>query len=490
METSKAHVALLPLPGMGHMIPFLGLGKLFVTHHNFKVTIFLVSIDHSSQTLSKTIISEMSNELCNIVQLPPVDITGVVDPNATVGLRLSVTMREIVPAFRSSVATMKPCPTVLITDIFGTDAFSVAEEFGMLKYVFSPSNAWILALTIYTPVLDKEVKGEYVHQKEPLKIPGCASVRVEDLFDPLLDRTNQQYDEYLHAGIRLRTSDGVLMNCWEELQPKTVAALRDDKLLGCVLKRPVYPVGPIVTQSGNSSKSGLLFDWLNKQSNDSVVYVSFGSGATLSHEQMTELAFGLELSQQRFVWVVRAPTKESGNKTYLKGRSGDENHDQFGYLPNGFMSRIQNVGFVISDWVSQVDILSHPSIGAFISHCGWNSTLESILMGVPIIAFPLFAEQKMNATMLTEEFGMAVRLEVLPSKKVVGREEIQKKVRKIMVDNEGHGIRDRVNELKYSAKEALCKGSSSYKALSELAKRFEARMQLQNKKAPSPITHE
>ena len=78
------------------------------------------------------------------------------------------------------------------------------------------------------------------------------------------------------------------------------------------------------------------------------------------------------------------------------------------------MSRIQNIGFVILDRVSQVDILSHPSIGAFIFRCGWNSTLESILNGVPIIASPLFAEQKMNATMLTEEFGMAVQLEVLP----------------------------------------------------------------------------
>nr|POE48175.1 anthocyanidin 3-o-glucosyltransferase 5 [Quercus suber] len=273
-------------------------------------------------------------------------------------------------------------------------------------------------------------------------------------------------------------SDGVLINSWEELEPKTFAALRDDKLLGCVLERPVYPVGPVVTQSSDLSKSGLLFDWLNKQLNDSVVYVSFGSGATLSHEQTTELAFGLELSKQRFIWVVHAPTEESGDKAYLKGRSGDENHDQFGYLPEGFMSRIQNVGFVISDWVSQVDILSHPSIGAFISQCGWNSTLESILKGIPIIAFPLFAEQKMTATMLTEEFGMAVRLEVLPSNKVVGREEIQNKVRKIMVDKEGHGIRDRVNELKYSAEKAMCKGGSSYRALSELAKSFEAHMQL------------
>ena len=101
-------------------------------------------------------------------------------------------------------------------------------------------------------------------------------------------------------------SDGVLMNSWEELQPKAFAALRDDKLLGCVLKWPVYPVGPIVTQTSDSSKSGLLFDWLNKQPNDSMVYVLFGSGATLSHEhhsQMNELAFGLELSKQSFVWV-------------------------------------------------------------------------------------------------------------------------------------------------------------------------------------------
>ena len=77
-----------------------------------------------------------------------------------------------------------------------------------------------------------------------------------------------------------------IKNCWEELQPKTVGALRDDKLFGYVLKRPVYPIGLMVTQLGNSSKNGLLFDWPNKQPNDSVVYVSFGSGAIVSHEQM------------------------------------------------------------------------------------------------------------------------------------------------------------------------------------------------------------
>uniref|UniRef100_A0A7N2M081 Uncharacterized protein n=1 Tax=Quercus lobata TaxID=97700 RepID=A0A7N2M081_QUELO len=80
-------------------------------------------------------------------------------------------------------------------------------------------------------------------------------------------------------------------------------------------------------------------------------------------------------------------------------------------------------------WAPQVDVLNHPSIGGFLSHCGWGSTLESITNGVPMIAWPLYAEQKMNATLLTEEIGVAIRSKVLPSKKVVQREEIEKMAR-------------------------------------------------------------
>ncbi|RCU28216.1 hypothetical protein DVA69_17590, partial [Acinetobacter baumannii] len=87
------------------------------------------------------------------------------------------------------------------------------------------------------------------------------------------------------------------------------------------------------------------------------------------------------------------------------------------------------VGLVVPLWVSQVDILSHPSIGGFWSHCGWNSSLESMTNGVPMMVWPRYAEQRMNATMLTEELGVAVRSKVLPSKKMVGREEIKEKKR-------------------------------------------------------------
>ncbi|KAK3224052.1 hypothetical protein Dsin_011077 [Dipteronia sinensis] len=335
----------------------------------------------------------------------------------------------------------------------------------------------LLALTVYLPTLDKIVKGEYVDLEDPLNIPGCMPVRPEDVFDPMLDRNDQQYFEYVRLGDEIKLSDGVLLNTWEDLQPTTLAALRDDKLLGRVIKGPIYPIGPIVRPLGPAgSSSNQLFDWLDKQPTESVVFVSFGSGGTLSSEQLTELAWGLELSQQRFIWVVRPPTVKSGDGSFFTAGTGDDSDGLSSYLPEGFLTRTRKVGMVVLKWAPQIDILSHPSVGGFFSHCGWNSTLESMTNGVPMIVWPLYAEQRMNATMLTEELGVAVRSERLPTKGVVGREEIERMVRRVMADEEeGNAIRRKVRELKLSAERASVKGGSSYNALSVFAKQCQSR---------------
>ncbi|KAK9948695.1 hypothetical protein M0R45_004260 [Rubus argutus] len=119
----------------------------------------------------------------------------------------------------------------------------------------------------------------------------------------------------------------------------------------------------------------------------------------------TEMAWGLELSQQRFIWVVRPPTTKSADSAFFTSGNGDGDHSS--YLPEGFLTRTRDVGMVVPLWAPQVDILGHPSVGGFFSHCGWNSTLESVTNGVPMIAWPLYAEQRMNATLLTEELGVA-----------------------------------------------------------------------------------
>lgn len=482
MDISKPHAALLSSPGMGHLIPVVELGKRLVTHHNFTVTIFSVP-SPMSPAESHVIQSSMSPKLFDIVQLPPVDISGLVDANATIVTQLSVIMREARPAIRSAISASKPRPTVLIVDLFGTESIPIADEFDMLKYVYVASNAWFLALTIYVPFLDKEVEGEYAHRVDSLRLPGCNSVRPEDVVDPMLDRTNQQYFEYVRIGSEIPRSDGILLNTWAELQPKTLAALRDERvLLGRVIKSPVYPVGPLTRTV--SAWKGELFEWLDKQPSESVIYVSFGSGGTLSYEQTTELAWGLELSQHRFIWIVRPPTTGAADDAFFTAgnASGD---DPLNYLPDGFLTRTKNVGLVLPLWGPQVDILRHPSVGGFVSHCGWNSTLESITNGVPMIAWPLYAEQRMNATLLTEELGVAVRSKVLPSKKVVGRQEIEKMVRTIMENKEGNAIRARVKELKHGAETALSMGGSSCNALFKLANQCEVRMQSQKVRAVS-----
>lgn len=131
-------------------------------------------------------------------------------------------------------------------------------------------------------------------------------------------------------------------------------------------------------------------------------------------------------------------------------------------------------------WAPQVDILGHPSVGGFITHCGWNSALESVTNGVQMIAWPLYAEQRLNATSLTEELGVAVRSEVPPWKKVVGREEIERMVRKIIVEKDGFKIKSRVKELKQSGEKALREGGSSYNALSQMVSKAMQDLQMKD----------
>lgn len=462
MESSKPHAALLSSPGLGHLIPMLELGKRLVTHHGFDVTVFTISAS-TSPAESQLLQSIASPQLLNMVELPPVDMSNLVDADAKLVTRIAAIMREIIPRFRTAISGMKARPTVLILDFFGFEALHILE-FDMPKYIYFPGTAWFLSLSVYAPILDMEVEGEYVDRTEPLSLPGCKPVRPEDVVDPMLDRTNQEYLQYVRMGAGLSKCDGILLNTWEDLEPTTLRALRDEEAMAPFVKVPIYPIGPLTRCPGGVAPRELL-DWLDLQPTESVIYVSFGSGGTITIEQLTELAWGLELSQHRFIWVVRPPIQNNLYGSYFTlGNGGD---DPIRYLPVGFLGRTKTIGIVIPNWAPQVDILRHPSVGGFLSHCGWSSTLESIVNAVPMIAWPLFAEQRLNATIVTEDLGIAVRPEVLPTKRVVRREEIEKMVRRVMVDKE---MRNRVKELKKSGESALSKGASSYNSLSLIAK--------------------
>lgn len=471
------HVGLLASPGLGHLIPVLALGNRLAKHHDVKVTILVIT---TSTSAAETQILKEKSELVDIIEIPPVhhnNISGLqlIDANTKVVTRLFIMVRESLPGVRSTIAAMKHRrPDVLIVDLFCTDAFPIAAEFNMAKYVYVPSNAWFTALTVYCHVLDKEIAGQYVDQKEPLKIPGCKAVPPEDVVDPMLDRGDQQYMEYVKQGIGLTSGDGILMNTWEDLEPTTLKAMRENETLRALVKMPpVYPIGPIRRSSAPASFNGEVKEWLDMQPSESVVYVSFGSGGSLSDKQTRELAWGLEISEQRFLWVIRPPTKGGSDKSFFTTGGKDSNNGIEDFLPEGFVSRTKKVGLLVQEWAEQVEILEHPSVGGFLSHCGWNSCLESITSGVPIIAWPLYAEQRTNATMLTEELGVAVRPKVLPTKKVVEREEIGEMVRRVMQYQEGKIIRDKIKQLKISGYKCLVIGGSSYDSMRAVLKNVE-----------------
>ncbi|KAK2632356.1 hypothetical protein EUGRSUZ_L01657 [Eucalyptus grandis] len=472
MRTLKPHAALLASPGMGHLIPVVELGKRLAAHHGFDVTIFVVAPD-SSIGESPVFSSASALNHLKLVLLPPVDISGLTDSTSSVVTQLVMMMREALPSLRTAISAMRARPATLVVDLFGTEALAVAEEFDMLKYVFITSTARFLAATIHLPTIDGKVEHEHRIMKRPLEIPGLEPVRFEDTLDLFLDQTDKSlYAEYTRIGREIPTADGILVNTWQDLEPSTLHALEDDKFLGRVTKAPVYPVGPLVRPVGPNSKSEVM-NWLGMQPVESVIYVSFGSGGTLSAEQTTELAWGLELSQQRFVWVVRPPMDDDASGNFFNGSNGQDGTPN--YLPGGFYTRTHDRGMVVPMWAPQTEILAHESVGGFVSHCGWNSTLESIVNGVPMVAWPLYAEQGMNAAMLVEKLGTAVRSRMRPAGGPIGREEIADMVRSV-INSKGNGMRTRAKELQRGAAGAVLEGGSSHNSLTRVAKECEVKL--------------
>uniref|UniRef100_UPI0039E1FE51 Glycosyltransferase n=1 Tax=Nicotiana benthamiana TaxID=4100 RepID=UPI0039E1FE51 len=475
LGSSQLHVAIVSSPGMGHLIPVLVLGNRLATHHNIKITILAITTTSSSaetEFLKKTTLTNEEKTI-EIIPVPSVDISHLINSSTKIFTQLRLLVREALPKIHSTIASMTHRPDALIVDIFCTQILPIAEEFNISKYTYHPTTAWTLALAIYCQVFDKEIEGEYVELKEPLKIPGCKALRPDDVVDPLLDRSDQQYEEYVKLGKEYTDFDGILINTWEDLEPETINALRYNEKLRLLLKVPVFPIGPL-RRKVETTLNDEVIQWLDKQNNESVLFVSFGSGGTLSTKQMTELAWGLELSQQKFVWVVRPPSDGDADSAYLNS-AGKDTRDMSEYLPEGFLTRTKDMGLVVPMWANQVEILSHSSVGGFLTHCGWNSTVESLTNGVPMIAWPLHAEQKMNAAMLTEELGVAIRPAVLPTKKLVKREEIQGMVRILMQTKEGKRIKEKAKKLKKSAENALSDGGSSYNSICELVKDIRSR---------------
>ncbi|KAI3891455.1 hypothetical protein MKX03_020737 [Papaver bracteatum] len=438
LESLPPHVIILPSPGMGHLIPLTEFAKRLVLNHGILI--------NSPSEAQKSVLDSLPGSI-NSIFLSPVNLSDL--PNdVPIGSRIVLTVTRSLSSLIESLKTITSSHRVvaLVVDIFGTSALDVANEFNIIPYIFFPSTAMYLSLLYHLPVMDRAYSCDYRDVSHPIQIPGCVPIWGTDLLDLLQDRKPEIYKRGLQYWRKLNMAAGFE---WDN--------------------PPVYPIGPLIrtgVSDDGYDPSGCL-QGLDNQPVCSVLFISFGSAGTLSNEQLTELALGLEMSQHKFSWVLRSPTDKSADANYLNSESVG---DPLEFLPNGFLDRTRMSGFVVSSWAPQVQILSHGSTGGFLTHCGWNSILESVIHGVPLIAWPLFAEQKMNAVMLTDDLKVALRPEVMNG--IIGRGEISRCVEGVMEGEEGNKLRSRMGDLKGAAASSLSEGGSSFKSLAEVANKW------------------
>lgn len=464
-DTKKTHIAILPTPGMGHLIPLVEFSKTLFRQHGILST-FFVPTDGPLSKAQKSFLSDLPPSIDHIL-LPPVCFDDLA-PGTSIETIISLTITRSLPSVRDAVKASHDSKkfSAFVIDLFGTDGFDVAAELSIPKYIFFPSTAMLLSLIFHLPKLDETVSCEYWEVPEKLQIPGCVPIHGSDLVAPLQDRKNEAYRWMLHHSKRYSMAEGIMVNTFNELEPNTIKTLQEN---GSGSKPSIYPIGPLV-QIGSNSKSedSEALKWLDQQPNNSVLFISLGSGGTLSHDQLIEMALGLELSEQRFLWVIRCPNDTTANDSYFKIQNTS---DPLAYLPEGFVERTKNQGLVVPLWAPQAQILAHDSICAFLSHCGWNSTLESLANGVPLIAWPLYAEQRMNAVLLNEDVKVALRPKV-GENGLVGRVDIANVVKNLVEGEEGKGIRNRTRDLKDAAARVLGGNGSSARSLAQVVQKW------------------
>ncbi|XP_011047801.1 PREDICTED: anthocyanidin 5,3-O-glucosyltransferase-like [Populus euphratica] len=186
--------------------------------------------------------------------------------------------------------------------------------------------------------------------------------------------------------------------------------------------------------------------------------------------RLRETASGLEKSGVRFWWVVHPPLADSQTQA---GKSSTPNEPCLELLlPEGFLERTKDRGFLVNSWAPQVEILNHGSVGGFVTHCGWNSFLEALCAGVPMVAWPLYAEQRMNRIFLVEEMKVALAFREAEDDQFVTAAELEERVIELVNSKKGEAIRDRVLKLRKDAVVAKSDGGSSCLAMAKLVDSF------------------
>ncbi|KAK4563988.1 hypothetical protein RGQ29_006187 [Quercus rubra] len=465
----EPHVVCVPIPLQGHINPMLQLAKL-LHHKGFHVT--FVNTEYNHKRLLR---SRGPNSLDGLPGfhfetipdgLPPSDADVSQDvPSLAESLPKTclVPLCNLITKLNDTSSSNVPPVTCIVADGCMSFTLDAADKFGIPCVIFwTPSACSFMSLMHYRHFVERGLV--------PLKdasyltngyletiidwIPGMKNIRFKDIpsFVRTTDENDIMFNFFIRETERVSRASAVILNTFDPFEKDVLDALSN-------MLPSLYTIGPLVSfvdqiKDNNLESIGSnlwkeepgCVEWLNSKEPNSVVYVNYGSITIMTPQQLIEFAWGLANSEKPFLWIIR-PDLIGGDSAII---------------PSEFVTETKDRGMLAS-WCPQEQILKHPSIGGFLTHSGWNSTLESVCCGVPMISWPFFADQQTNCRYCCVEWGIAMEID-----NNVQRDEVEKLVRELIDGEKGKEIKKNVMEWKTKAEDSTKPSGSSYQNLDKL----------------------
>ncbi|KAL0341336.1 UNVERIFIED_CONTAM: UDP-glycosyltransferase 76F1 [Sesamum radiatum] len=434
-------LVLFPLPFQGHINPMIQLAKILHSR-GFSISIFHTRYNfpdpsnypHFTFHLISDGLSELEASTLDALRIIKLLLANCVEP-------FEQCLAQILSSDDSNYRV-----GCVVSDALWYFTQAAADKFKIPRIVLRTSSICSFLAFSALPLL-RERYLSYMDSRMEAAVLELPPIKVKDI--PRLERHDGEdmYRAIENMVRETKKASGLVFNTFQELEEPELAKLQEQFL------KPTFTIGPFHKRFSAASTSlftqdGSSISWLDARAPRSVLYLSFGSIAAMDQQKLNEMAWGLADSMQPFLWVVRP------------GLVRDS--EWLAVLPNEFLEATRDRGYIVK-WAPQQEVLSHPAVGGFWTHSGWNSTLESICEGVPMICSPFFGDQMVNSRYVSDVWRIGIRLE-----KGLERGEIRDAVRRVMVERDGEEMRQRVMCLKEKAGFCLNSGGSSYQALDAL----------------------
>ncbi|XP_058744584.1 7-deoxyloganetin glucosyltransferase-like [Vicia villosa] len=452
---NKPHVVCVPFPAQGHINPMLKLAKLLHFKGGFHVTFVNTEYNHKRFLKSRGPNSLNGLPSFRFETIPDGLPESDVDVTQDVPSLCDSTRKTCLPHLKKLISRLNnavdiPPVTCMVADGVMSFALEAAQEISIPAVIFWTTSACgfmgylqyrMLIEKGFTPLKDSSYMTNGYLDTTIDWVPGIKEIRLKDI--PSFIRTVYPNDVMLDFVLgeceRALKASAIILNTFDALEHDVLQAFSSISNLP-----PVYPIGPlnfllkeVTDKELNSIGSNLwkeereCLEWLESKEPNTVVYVNFGSVTVMTNEELVEFAWGLANTKKTFLWVIR-PDLVTGENAVL---------------PREFLEETKNRG-LLSGWCPQEEVLDHSAIGGFLTHSGWNSSLESVCGGVPMICWPFFAEQQTNCRFCCHEWGIGLEIEDAK------RDKIEELVRELMEGEKGKEMKEKAVRLKELAIDA------------------------------------